>query len=107
MSSPEADEVLFAYVAVAPHAVSLVLIRDDNGVQRPVYYVSKSLHEAEARYLPLEKSNSGDSTRHTKAPSLLSSAYGHRSNSAPPSSGASKRRLHRKDHHVECAFGGL
>ena len=55
MSSPEADEVLFAYIAVAPHAVSLVLIRDDNGVQRPVYYVSKSLHEAEVRYLPLEK----------------------------------------------------
>ena len=26
MSSPEADEVLFAYIAVAPHAVSLVLI---------------------------------------------------------------------------------
>ena len=55
MSSPEADEVLFAYVAVAPHAVSLVLIRDDNGVQRPIYYVSKSLHEAKVRYLPLEK----------------------------------------------------
>ena len=55
MSSPEADEVLFAYIAVAPHAVSLVLIRDDNGIQRPVYYVSKSLHEAEVRYLPLEK----------------------------------------------------
>ena len=55
MSSPEADEVLFAYVAVAPHAVSLVLIWDDNRVQRPVYYVSKSLHEAEVRYLPLEK----------------------------------------------------
>ena len=55
MSSPEVDEVLFAYIAVAPHAVSLVLIRDDDGVQRPVYYVSKSLHEAEVRYLPLEK----------------------------------------------------
>ena len=55
MSSPEADEVLFAYIAVTPHAVSLVLIQDDNGVQRPVYYVSKSLHEAEVRYLPLEK----------------------------------------------------
>ena len=27
----------------------------DNGVQRPVYYVSKSLHEAEVRYLQLEK----------------------------------------------------
>lgn len=55
MSSPQEDEVLFAYIAVAPHAVSLVLIRVDNGVQRPVYYVSKSLHEAEVRYLPLEK----------------------------------------------------
>ena len=55
MSSPEADEVLFAYIAVAPHAVSLVLIRVDNSKQRPVYYVSKSLHEAEIRYLPLEK----------------------------------------------------
>ena len=55
MSSLEADEVLFAYIAVAPHAVSLVLIRDDNGIQRPVYYVSKSLHEAEVCYLPLKK----------------------------------------------------
>ena len=55
MSSPEADEVLYAYIAVAPHAVSLVLIQDDNGIQKPVYYVSKSLHEAEVRYLPLEK----------------------------------------------------
>ena len=55
MSSPEVDEVLFAYITVAPHAVSLVLIRIDDGIQRPVYYVSKSLHEAEVRYLPLEK----------------------------------------------------
>nr|XP_023896392.1 uncharacterized protein LOC112008289 [Quercus suber] len=55
MSSPEADEVLYAYIVVAPHAVSLVLIWDDNGLQKPIYYVSKSLHEAEVRYLPLEK----------------------------------------------------
>ena len=55
MSSPVADEVLYVYIAMAPHAVSLVLIREDNGLQRPVYYVSKSLHEAEVRYSPLEK----------------------------------------------------
>ena len=55
MSRPEMDEVLFAYNVVAFHAVSLVLVRVDNGVQRPVYYVSKSLHEAEVHYLPLEK----------------------------------------------------
>ena len=55
MSSPETDEVLFAYITVAPHVVSLLLIRVDDGKQRPVYYVSKSLHDAEIRYLPLEK----------------------------------------------------
>ena len=55
MSNPDADEVLFAYIVVASHAVSLVLIRVDNRIQRPIYYVSKSLHEAEVHYLPLEK----------------------------------------------------
>ena len=53
MSSPVPGEILFTYIAVAPYAISLVLIRVDCGV--PVYYVSKSLHEAEVRYLPLEK----------------------------------------------------
>ena len=47
MSRPKVDEVFFAYIAVASHAVSLVLIWVDNGVQRPIYYVSKSLHEVE------------------------------------------------------------
>ena len=55
MSSPEPDEVLFAYIAMAPYAISLVLLRVDCNVKWPVYYVSKSLHEAEVRYLPLEK----------------------------------------------------
>ena len=55
MSNLGTDEVLFAYITVAPHAMSLVLIRVDNSRQRPVYYVSKSLHEAKIRYLPLEK----------------------------------------------------
>ena len=55
MLSHEADELLFAYIVVAPHAVSLVLIRVDSGKQRPVYCMSKFLHEAEIRYLPLEK----------------------------------------------------
>ena len=55
MSRPKVDEILFAYIAVASHVVSLVLLRVDNNVQRPVYYVSKSLYEAEVCYLPLEK----------------------------------------------------
>ena len=55
MSSPEPDEVMFAYIAMAPYAVSLVLIQVNYGVQLSVYYVSKSLHEVEMRYLQLEK----------------------------------------------------
>ena len=55
MSRPEEEEVLFAYIVVASHVVSLVLIRVDNEVQWPVYYESKLLHEAKVWYLPLEK----------------------------------------------------
>ena len=55
MSRPKVDEVLFAYIVVASHTMSLVLVWVDSGVQRLVYYVSKSLHKAEVRYLPLEK----------------------------------------------------
>ena len=56
MSKLEEKKVQFAYIVVALHAVSLILIWVDDGVQRPVYYVNKSLHEANVRYLPLEKS---------------------------------------------------
>ena len=45
----------FAYIAVAFYAIRFVLIWVDSGIQRPIYYVSKSLNEAEVRYLPLEK----------------------------------------------------
>ena len=55
MSSPEANKVLYACIVVAHHAMSLVLIWDDNGLQKPIYYMSKSLHEAEVKYLLLEK----------------------------------------------------
>ena len=55
MSKPEEEEVLFAYIVVASYAVSLVMIRVDSEVQKLVYYMSKSLHEAEVCYLPLEK----------------------------------------------------
>ena len=33
MSKPEQEEVLFAYIAIPSHAMSLVLVQDDDGVQ--------------------------------------------------------------------------
>ena len=50
---PEKEEFLYAYMAITNHAVSLVPVQTDFEVQRPVYYVSKSLQEVETRYLPL------------------------------------------------------
>ena len=46
---------MYLYLAVSDHAVSSVLIREENGQQRPIYYTSKILLDAETRYLQLEK----------------------------------------------------
>ena len=46
--------MLYAYIAVTGHAVNLVLVRVENGIQKQMC-VSKSLQEAETHYLPLEK----------------------------------------------------
>ena len=43
------------YLVVSDHAVSSVLLRQQEGVQRLVFYLSKMLVDAETRYLPLEK----------------------------------------------------
>lgn len=48
-------EDLYMYLAVFDHVVSSVLIRQHEGIQRPMYYLSKTLVDVENRYLPLEK----------------------------------------------------
>ena len=50
----EPEEDLFMYLLMSEHAISVVLLRD-RGVQQLIYYVSKTLVDAEMRYLPLEK----------------------------------------------------
>ena len=54
LTALEPREDLFMYLLVSKHAISVVLVRDQ-GVQQPVYYVSKTLDNTETRYLPLEK----------------------------------------------------
>ena len=46
---------MYAYLAITKHDVSFVLVKNEDGIQRPFYYVGKSLQEVETRDLPLEK----------------------------------------------------
>ena len=50
LSKPKDREQLYIYLAVSKGAVSIVLIREEESKQFPVYYVSKSLLDAETRY---------------------------------------------------------
>ncbi|XP_070004118.1 uncharacterized protein [Nicotiana sylvestris] len=55
LAKPKVGERLLIYLAVSEVAVSAVLVREDQGKQSPIYYVSKSLLDAETRYPQLEK----------------------------------------------------
>ncbi|GFS37177.1 hypothetical protein Acr_00g0050430 [Actinidia rufa] len=55
LTVPIADEDLYIYLSISPTAVSAVLIREEDRVQRPIYYVSKVLIGVEARYPKIEK----------------------------------------------------
>ncbi|XP_058075874.1 uncharacterized protein LOC131224597 [Magnolia sinica] len=53
--SKHEEEPLFLYLVVSSSAVSSALIREVEGKQRPVYYISKAMVPAETRYLSMEK----------------------------------------------------
>ena len=43
LSMPKKEEVLYAYIAVIAHAISLVLVRIDTRVQKPIYPLRQKL----------------------------------------------------------------
>ncbi|KAM1914595.1 hypothetical protein ACFX14_002370 [Malus domestica] len=55
LSKPEVGDTLIIYLSVSASAVSSVLIRKDGNVERPVYYASNALQDAETRYSNIEK----------------------------------------------------
>ena len=50
LSPSVVGEELYLYLAVTLYVVSSALIREEDKVQRPVYYTSKALRGAEGRY---------------------------------------------------------
>ena len=55
LSPSQPGEELFLYLAVSPAAISAALIKEEEKVQKPVYYASRALRGAEERYPPMEK----------------------------------------------------
>ncbi|KAM2222381.1 hypothetical protein ACFXTI_016544 [Malus domestica] len=55
LSKPEVGDTLIIYLSILASAVSSVLIQNNGNVERPVYYASKALQDAETRYSNIEK----------------------------------------------------
>ncbi|GJR07616.1 reverse transcriptase domain-containing protein [Tanacetum coccineum] len=55
LTTPFSKETLFIYLVASREAVSAVLLVVRQGKQYPIHYVSKTLHDAERNYAPLEK----------------------------------------------------
>ncbi|KAK3012431.1 hypothetical protein RJ639_008333 [Escallonia herrerae] len=55
LSKPFPGEDLLIYLSVTEVAVSTVLIREEDGVQKPIYYVSKVIQDVETRYPKIDK----------------------------------------------------
>ncbi|GFY90980.1 hypothetical protein Acr_07g0011760 [Actinidia rufa] len=55
LSVPTADEDLYVYLSASPIAISAVLVREEDKIQKLIYYVSKTLIGAEVRYPRIEK----------------------------------------------------
>ncbi|KAM0977043.1 hypothetical protein ACFX2C_019871 [Malus domestica] len=55
LSKPEVGDTLIIYLSISASAVSSVLIQKNGNVERPVYYASKALQDAETRYFNIEK----------------------------------------------------
>ena len=55
LSKPVEGEPLYLYLTVMEYTISGVLVREEDKVQWPVYYISKRLVDAETRYPEMEK----------------------------------------------------
>ncbi|XP_072088112.1 uncharacterized protein [Arachis hypogaea] len=55
LQKPKVGEPLYLYLSITDISVSAVLVAENNKTQQPVYFVSKSLQNAELRYPKLEK----------------------------------------------------
>ena len=55
LSPSKPRKELFLYLVISPAAISAVLVREEDKMQKLVYYTSQALRGAEEKYPPMEK----------------------------------------------------
>ena len=55
LSPSKEEEDLYLYLAVSTTTVSATLIRKEDGMQLPIYYVNQAFQGAEAKYPQIDK----------------------------------------------------
>lgn len=55
LAKPVEGEPLYLYIVVSPASLSGVLVWEEQNEQKPIYYMSKTLLDAETRYQAMEK----------------------------------------------------
>ncbi|XP_043818212.1 uncharacterized protein LOC122725251 [Manihot esculenta] len=99
LSNPLEGEELLIYLSASEQVVSVVLVRVEGGEQKPVFYVSKVLKDAEIRYLNIEKITYALLLAVRKFRVYLESHQGVVMTDQPL-----KKILHRPETSAECSF---
>ncbi|XP_074337389.1 uncharacterized protein LOC141674577 [Apium graveolens] len=55
LAKPSPEDILYLYLTVSEQAMSAVLVKEEQKLHKPIYYVSKVLHGAELNYSTTEK----------------------------------------------------
>ncbi|XP_059636050.1 uncharacterized protein LOC132278266 [Cornus florida] len=55
MHAPQRDQPLFLYVISTPRSIGALLAQEIDNQERPIYYISRLIHDAEKRYSLIEK----------------------------------------------------
>ena len=103
----EEEQVPFTYIFVASHAVILVLVRVENGVQAASLLCEQVTTRSESSLLTLRESHFCSGACYTKTPLLFSSPYSCDFNSTPFAVVALKGWLYRENCQVMDDFGGI
>ncbi|XP_028089235.1 uncharacterized protein LOC114289665 [Camellia sinensis] len=55
MIAPQPEKPLLLYLTSTPRSIGALLVQDIDGIEKPVYYISRKVNGAESRYTPFER----------------------------------------------------